>query len=141
MQPIRVLVVDDEEDFASAIADRLKRRGFLADVAFGGRTALGYIRSNEYDAVVLDLRMPEMSGLDTLKAIRQIDPDVQVIVLTGHGTVSEGIGGMQLGAADFLQKPIEIEALCTSLEAAAEHGRSVRAMKANEARKQEGGNK
>jgi two-component system OmpR family response regulator len=139
MQPIRVLVVDDEEDFASAIVDRLKRRGFLADASFSGWAALESVQSAEYDAVVLDLKMPEMNGLETLKKIRQIDPDVQVIVLTGHGTVSEGIGGMQLGAADFLQKPVEIEVLCTSLEAAAEHCRSVRSMKAREAKKQEGG--
>ncbi len=123
MEPIRVLVVDDEKDFASAIVERLKRRGLQATAAFGGREALESLSQTEYDAVVLDLKMPVMDGLETLRAIRQMNPDVQVLVLTGHGTVSAGIDGMQLGAADFLQKPVAIEILCASIEAAADRFR------------------
>jgi DNA-binding response OmpR family regulator len=129
MKPLRVLIVDDEEDFASAIVSRLNKRGFTAFAAFSGQEALEHVKSAEYDAIVLDLRMPEMDGLKTLGRIRQIDPDVRVLVLTGHGTVAEGIGGMQLGAADFLQKPVEINILCASIEAAAEQTRSDRAQK------------
>ena len=123
MNPIRVLVVDDEKDFATAVVERLKRRGLLAAAAFGGREALESVSENEYDAVVLDLKMPGMDGLETLRAIRQMDPDIQVLVLTGHGTVSAGVDGMQLGAADFLQKPVSIETLCASIEAAADQSR------------------
>jgi DNA-binding NtrC family response regulator len=138
MQAVRVLVIDDEEDFASAIAERLVRRGFLANAVFSGRKALECVNSAEYDAVVLDLRMPEMDGLETLRAIRQIDPNVQILVLTGHGTVAEGIGGMQLGAADFLQKPVAFETLCVSIEAAAERCRSERSLKLKQCKDQKG---
>ena len=123
MDPIRVLVVDDEIDFATAVVERLKRRGLRATAVFSGREALESVSENEYDAVVLDLKMPGMDGVETLRAIRQTDPDVQVLVLTGHGTVSAGIDGMQSGAADFLQKPVSIETLCTSIEAAADRSR------------------
>ena len=129
MNSVRVLIVDDEEDFATAIADRLSKRGFRASAVFSGQEALHAVKETEYDAVVLDLKMPEMDGLQTLQEIRKIDPAVQILVLTGHGTVSAGIGGMQLGAADFLQKPLAIEALSASIQAAAEQSRAKRGLK------------
>jgi DNA-binding NtrC family response regulator len=129
MESLRVLIVDDEQDFATAIAERLSKRGFQASAVFGGEQALEATQGAAYDAIVLDLKMPGMDGLQTLQAIRKTDPDVQVIVLTGHGTVSAGIGGMQLGAADFLQKPVAIEKLCSALEAAAEKTRASRDLK------------
>ena len=137
MQPIRVLVVDDEKDFASAVVERLALRGFRALAVFSGQEALKSISITEYDVIVLDLKMPGFDGLETLKAVRQIDPDLQVLVLTGHATVSAGIGGMQLGAADFLQKPVAIETLGRSIEAAAELTRSGRASKLKKNRTQE----
>jgi len=124
---IRVLVVDDEEDFASAIAERLARRGFDATAAFSARAALALLEELPSDVVVLDLKMPGMDGLTALGEIRKLHPDVQVIVLTGHGTVASGIEGMQRGAADFLQKPVTIEVLCTAIAAAAERSRASRA--------------
>ena len=137
MQPIRVLVVDDEKDFASAIVDRLTVRGFQASAVFSGQEALQAIRIAEYDAIVLDLKMPGIDGLETLKAVREIDPDVQVLVLTGHATVSAGIGWMQLGAADFLQKPVAIGTLGRSIEAAAERTRSCRESKQKKTERKE----
>jgi len=131
MNSVQVLIVDDEEDFATAIAERLSKRGFRASAVFSGHEALRAIRETEYDAVVLDLKMPGIDGLQTLQEIRKIDPDVQILVLTGHGTVSAGIGGMQLGAADFLQKPLAIEALSNSIQAAAEQSRVKRNQKKN----------
>lgn len=123
---IRVLVVDDEEDFASAIAERLTRRGFDTTAAFSGRAALALLEESPSDVVVLDLKMPEMDGLTVLGRIRKLHPGIQVIVLTGHGTVASGIEGMQGGAADFLQKPVTIEVLCTAIAAAAERSRASR---------------
>jgi DNA-binding response OmpR family regulator len=127
--PIRVLVVDDERDFATAIVAQLARRGFRATAVFSGRKAVEAVTSDVFDAIILDLKMPGMDGLETLRAIRRLDAHVEVLVLTGHGTVAEGIGGMQLGAADFLQKPVPIETLCMALEAAAERSRSGRTSK------------
>ncbi len=138
MKPVRVLVVDDEKDFATAIVERLSTRGFLASAVFDGPQALEAVKETQYDAIVLDLQMPGMDGLQTLQAIRQIEPDMQVIVLTGHGTVAAGIGGMQLGAADFLQKPVAIETLCSAIEAAAERSSASRNLKPKQVSKQEG---
>jgi DNA-binding response OmpR family regulator len=129
MEAIRVLVVDDERDFAAAIVQRLVKRGFLASAVFSGPEALEAVKKADYDAVVLDLKMPGMDGLQTLREIRQIEPEMQVLVLTGHGTVAAGIGGMQLGAADFLQKPVTIEKLCSAIQAAAERSRAERNLK------------
>ena len=138
MEPVRVLVVDDERDFATAIVERLAVRGFLASAVFGGPQALEAVTGIKYDAIVLDLKMPGMDGLQTLQAIRQLEPDIPVIVLTGHGTVAAGIGGMQLGAADFLQKPVAIEKLCSALEAAVEQARTSRNLRRMQNPKQEG---
>lgn len=123
---IRVLVVDDEEDFATATATRLDHRGFAAQVALSGRAAIEAVAHAPFDVVILDLLMPELDGIETLRELRRIDPHVEVVFLTGHGTVASGIEGMQLGAADFLQKPVSIEVLCTAVDAAAERSRAGR---------------
>ena len=117
---IRVLIVDDEEDFATALVERLRHRGFTADAVFSGRAALERLSGSPHDVAVLDLKMPGMDGLTTLREIKRAGLDVAVIVLTGHGTVASGIDGMQIGAADFLQKPMDMDALCTAIRAAAE---------------------
>jgi len=117
---IRVLVVDDEEDFATALVERLQRRGFEAEAVFDGRQALARLAAARFDVAVLDLKMPGMGGLATLREMKRTGIDTAAIVLTGHGTVASGIDGMQIGAADFLQKPVELDALCTAIRAAAE---------------------
>ena len=123
--PIRVLVVDDEVDFATALAARLQRRGFIAIAAFSGVDAVQHAASGAVDVMVLDLKMPGMDGLATLREVRRVAPAVRVIVLTGHGTVASGIDGMQIGAEDFLQKPADIETLCTAIIAAAARAQHV----------------
>jgi len=117
---IRVLVVDDEEDFAVALAARLERRGFAAAFVFNGPDAVAAARAGAVDVAVLDLKMPGMDGLETLRELARVAPAVRVIVLTGHGTVASGIEGMRVGAEDYLQKPADIETLCTAIVAAAE---------------------
>jgi DNA-binding NtrC family response regulator len=132
MSRFRVLVVDDEEDFATAVVERLTRRGFEAAAAFSGAQALERLGESSFDVVTLDLKMPGMDGLSALREVRKLDPHVQVVVLTGHGTVSSGIDGMLGGAADFLQKPASIDRLCTTLTAAAERTRKSRANETKE---------
>ncbi len=121
--PIKVLVVDDEEDVASALVTRLTRRGFAARAVTSGAATLAELASVGADVVILDLKMPHMDGLETLHHIRSRHPSVQVIVLTGHGSVASGIEGMQIGATDYLRKPVPIETLCTAIEAAVEKQR------------------
>jgi DNA-binding response OmpR family regulator len=121
--PIRVLVVDDEADFAAALTSRLQRRGFSAAAVFSGAEAVRTCGSGEVDVVLLDLKMPGMDGLATLRELRRSAPRVRVIVLTGHGTVASGIDGMRIGAEDFLQKPADIETLCTAIVAVVERER------------------
>lgn len=123
---IRVLIVDDEEEYATALVQRLKRRGFVADAVFRGDAAIERLAQQPYDVAVLDLKMPGKDGLETLRELKQRGIEIAVIVLTGHGTVAAGIAGMQFGAVDFLQKPVEIEALSTAIRAADERAREER---------------
>ena len=126
LPPGRVLVIDDEVDFATATAQRLIHRGFHAVPVFNGRDGLALLSPGAFDAVLLDLKMPGMDGLAVLREIRRIDPDLQVVVLTGHGTVASGIEGMQVGAADFLRKPADFEGLVMAVQAAADSTRARR---------------
>ena len=114
----RVLLVDDEEDFTEALAKRLEGRGLNVTTAESGAAALEKIRARDFDTVVLDLAMPGMDGIETLRRIKAEDPDVQVILLTGHGTVPSGVEAMKLGAIDFLQKPATFDELLEKIKEA-----------------------
>jgi len=115
--PLRVLVVDDEVDYATALVSRLCRRGFRADAVFSGADAVTRVGAGTTDVLLLDLKMPGLDGLATLRAVRLVAPTVRVIVITGHGTVAAGIEGMQIGAEDFLLKPVDIDVLCVAIAA------------------------
>lgn len=111
MAKATVLVVDDELDFSGIISERLRSRGFEVDAADSGPAGLERIKQRDYDAVVLDLAMPGMDGIETMKQMLAIDANLQVIILTGFGSVQKGVEAVKLGAADFLEKPADIEAL------------------------------
>jgi DNA-binding NtrC family response regulator len=113
----RVLVVDDEEQFVVAFAKRLGARGFAVDTAGSGEKALEVMRQRRFDAIVLDLAMPGMNGIETLKHMLGIDPDVQVLLLTGHGSVHAATEAMKAGAADFLEKPADFAELLEKIRA------------------------
>ncbi|MFZ5759292.1 MAG: response regulator [Thermodesulfobacteriota bacterium] len=110
---IRVLIVDDEADFAETIVECLALRGFQARAVSGASDAMAVMTSGNWrpDVVVLDLKMPEVNGLETLRLIKQHDPAIQVIMATGHGSTSEGIEGMRNGLYDYLLKPVEVNDL------------------------------
>ncbi|MFH0765042.1 MAG: response regulator [Calditrichota bacterium] len=107
----RVLLVDDEESFTEVLSERLRNRKLEVDTAASGPEALKYVDSKDYDAVVLDLAMPEMDGLETLQRLLKRNPDLQVIILTGYGTVKDGVKAIQDGAMEFLEKPVDLEKL------------------------------
>ena len=114
----KVLLIDDEEEFLSALSERMEIRGMDVKTASSADMAVAALDNNEYDAIVLDLQMPEMDGIEMLKAIKVRHPDMQVILLTGHATVEAGIQAMKLGAMDFMEKPADIESLTEKIKKA-----------------------
>ena len=105
---IRVLLVDDEKELISSMAERLTTRGFAVHTVFDGLSAIEYVEKNPVDAVVLDLQMPGIDGLETLKRIKKVNPEIKVIMLTGHGTLETALEGQREGAEEYLIKPCDI---------------------------------
>ena len=118
MKGYRVLLVDDEELFLTALAKRMTKRGFDVATAENGQVAVEMAAARGFDVIVLDLAMPGFDGIETLKRLRAADPDLQIILLTGHATVSAGVEAMKLGAMDFLQKPADFQELLAKIEEA-----------------------
>jgi DNA-binding NtrC family response regulator len=114
----KVLLIDDEEEFLNALSERMEIRGMDVKTAATADSAVAALDNNEYDAIVLDLQMPDMNGIEMLKAIKVRHPDMQVILLTGHATVEAGIQAMKLGAMDFMEKPADIESLTEKIKKA-----------------------
>jgi two-component system, NtrC family, sensor kinase len=117
---IRLLLVDDEEGFRKTIAKRLGKRGFVLIQASCGEECLDILDKESVDVVVLDVKMPGISGIETLKAIKQKTEKIQVILLTGNIAVSDGIEGIKAGAFDYLTKPVEIDHLVNKIQQAFE---------------------
>lgn len=118
MYKFTVLLVDDEIDFLETTAKQLKRRDIEAKTAVSGRAALEILNASAVDVVLLDVKMPEMDGIETLEKIRSQHPLVEVVLLTGHASVDSGVSGMKLGAFDYLMKPTAIETLIEKLSQA-----------------------
>jgi len=112
---IKVLLVDDEEAFVDTLAKRLRIRGLKVDVVYDGEQALAFIRKIEPDVIVLDLKMPGLYGIEVLREIKKFNPDIQVIVLTGHGTEHDELEARELGGFDFLRKPADIDLLLSKI--------------------------
>jgi len=108
---LRVLIVDDEEELVSAIGERLNLRGFRTSGVISGIAALQYLNEHSCDVVLLDVKMPGLSGLDVLQRIKEEHPEVAVLMLTGHGSKRDAEKGMRLGAYDYLVKPVSIGVL------------------------------
>ena len=120
MSDAKILLVDDEMEFLDVLSERLGKRGFKAVNVSSGWDALELLKKQaDFEVVVLDFRMPGMDGLETLKKIKEINPLVEVIILTGFSTVESGVEGMKFGAFDYLSKPCEIEKLTTKIKEAA----------------------
>ena len=115
-----VLVVDDEEQFLKVFSQRLEGRGLKVDTSASGEEALNKVKSKDFDAIVLDLVMPGMSGIETLKRIRSENPDVQIIILTGHGTIEKSVEAVKEGAVDFLEKPADLSKIMEKIAEAKE---------------------
>lgn len=118
MTKLKLLLVDDEMDFVDTLAERLELRGFQVQTAVDGESALKIIENDPPQVVVLDVLMPGLSGLDVLQQMKARVPHIPVILLTGRGSATEGTEGMQLGAYDYLMKPINIDNLIRKMEMA-----------------------
>lgn len=115
---IKVLLVDDEEEFVTTLAERLEMRGFDPSIAISGDQALSMVQDKVFDLIVLDLMMPGIGGLEVMKQIKSVNPEMPIILLTGQGSTKEGMEGMNQGAFDFLMKPLDIEELISQIHEA-----------------------
>jgi len=119
MVGIRLMLVDDEVPFLETLSKRLTKRGIAVLTAASGQEALEKLKTEGHvDVVVLDVKMPGMDGIQTLKAIKADYALVEVIMLTGHATVESAIDGMKLGALDYLMKPCDMDVLLAKVEEA-----------------------
>lgn len=121
MEKAKVLLVDDEEDFTATLAERMEERGLDVDVSASGPEAIERVHVKSYDAVVLDLAMPGMDGIETMKRLLGDNPDLQVILLTGRATVRDGVKAMSAGAMELLEKPADLNLLLEKIGTAKEN--------------------
>ncbi len=114
----RLLLVDDEKGFVDVLTNRLGRRGIQAVKAYSGTEALQALREAKFDVMVLDLKMQDLDGIEVLKIVRKMAPELPVIILTGHGSRTAAEDGMTLGAFDYLTKPCELNELMEKISLA-----------------------
>jgi two-component system, OmpR family, response regulator len=120
MKDFRVLIVDDELDFLETIVKRLQRRKVDTTGIDSGIKALELLEKEHFDVVILDVRMPGLDGIETLKEMKKKRPLLEVIMLTGHASVESGVQGMQYGAFDYVMKPADIDDLLERIREAYE---------------------
>lgn len=118
MKDIKILLVDDEEDFVRTLSERLSLRDLQSQAVFSGEEAMRCVGDAIPDIIVLDLKMPGINGMEVLRRVKQHFPEIQVIILTGHGNDLDETEARQLGAFDYLRKPVDIELLVERIRAA-----------------------
>ncbi|MCU0305497.1 MAG: response regulator [Thermoanaerobaculales bacterium] len=121
--PSRVLLVDDEREFVQTLSERLEMRDVGSAVAYDGESALRMVSQDEPDVMILDLKMPGIDGIEVLRRVKRMNPRIEVIILTGHGSDDDCRTCMELGAFAYLQKPVDIEALSETLRRANQKAR------------------
>lgn len=119
-ESFNVLIVDDEDDFRETLVKRLQKRNLNVFGAESGQTALDLMNTRLFDVVILDVKMPGMNGLDTLREMKKKNPLMEVILLTGHASMESGVEGMHLGAFDYVMKPVNIDDLLEMIRQAYE---------------------
>jgi len=120
---IRLLLVDDEEGYVNVLANRLSRRNIDVTKAYSGSQGIQAVRKEDFHVAVLDLKMEDMNGIEVLKIFKKMYPEMEVIMLSGHGSEQSAREGMELGAFDYLTKPCELEELVEKIHDAVRHRR------------------
>jgi len=118
MAEAKVLLVDDEVEFSALLAERMETRGLKVTTASSGVDALALIEHETYDAIILDMVMPQMDGMETLQRMLEYNPQLQIIMLTGHADLQKGIAAIKKGAADYLEKPADLNQLMQKIKMA-----------------------
>ena len=112
----RVLLVDDEEEYLEIMSERMRARDIDVTTSTSAREALDMIATESFDAVIMDFMMPEMNGIEALKVIKEKNPEMQIILLTGHATVEKTVEAMKAGAMDLIEKPADLDALSEKIK-------------------------
>jgi DNA-binding NtrC family response regulator len=119
MEPLRILLIDDEEELVSALVERLALRGIEADAVTQGSEALEQVQAKDYSVIVLDLKLPDMDGLEVMRRIKETHPAVPILLFTGHGMAAKAGASVPEQAFDYLAKPIDIEDFVQRIRTAA----------------------
>lgn len=114
----KVLLIDDEEDFVTILSERLTNREMEVDVSTSAKEGFRKALDSNFDAIILDLKMPEMDGIEVLKKIMEAKPEMQVIILSGNATLEKGIKAVKLGAVEVMEKPVKIDQLVDKIKTA-----------------------
>ena len=117
---IKVLLVDDEEGYVNVLAKRMTKRQVEVSIALSGSEAIQTLRKKDFDVAVVDLKMEDMDGIEVLKIFKKMDPELPVVMLTGHGSEQAARDGLALGAFDYLTKPCDLEDLLSTISKATE---------------------
>jgi DNA-binding NtrC family response regulator len=125
MEKMKMMLVDDEERFLTSTKKLLVRRGYDIITASSGSIALDKLLETDVHVVILDVKMPGMDGIETLKSIKENHPLVEVIMLTGHGTIESAVEGLKAGATDYLTKPADIDEIVLKAEEAFERRKKI----------------
>ncbi len=118
----KLLLIDDEEGYVTILAKRLAKRNFLVKTALSGVEAIRLLRNESFDLAVLDLKMEDMDGIEVLKVFKAMEPEMPVIILTGHGSETAAREGMEFGAFDYLVKPCDLSELVERIREACAKG-------------------
>jgi len=117
-RPLRVLLVDDEEPYVNVLQKRMSKRNIDVTAALSGGEAIQALRKSDFDVALLDLKMEDMDGIEVLKIIKKMAPEIKVIMVTGHGSEQAARDGMALGAFDYLTKPCDLNELLAKIHEA-----------------------
>lgn len=117
-EQIQVLFVDDEKGFVDVLSNRLRKRNIKVTKAYSGSEGIQALRNEDYDVAILDLKMEDMDGIEVLKIFKKMYPQMEVIMLTGHGSEKAAREGLEFGAFDYLTKPCELQDLLRKIQEA-----------------------